>query len=131
MTYEDIAKWSIEHIPMGQFDTYEEWRNEVEQEFINTGHFFPKQVYALIEAEWNKYHAGKAEFPEPSEEEGKFVRERIAFRIEKFPQDLEFSPKQLANFTGENKNTVRRELQQLVEEGTLQRISRGRYRKAP
>lgn len=141
MTYKQIAQWSEQNVPMSQAENYQDWKNLCEQEFLNSGHFLPEGVYPLLERKWLKYHdtldigqeAG-IDLPEktisPPKPSGT-VRKRLATRIENFPSDLEFSPKQIAQFTGINKNTVRRELSEMIQQGTLQRISRGRYRLAP
>lgn len=138
MTYADIVNWCENNVPMGQAETVSEWLDMCEQEFLNAGHFLPEEVMPMLESRWNKRHPQR----EPQEEQfTKFERQqeatheavhsRLERRIDKFPQDLEFTPSQLSKFTGVNKNTTRRELQEFVAEGKLQRVSRGRYRLAP
>lgn len=143
MTYEDVANWIERNVPMGQAENYEDWFNMAEEEFLNSGHFLPEQTLPLIKKKWDKAHpttsSGQEEeiasrferFEQQADKQGLTKGELLERRISKFPEDLEFTPKQIAQFTGMNKNTVRRELQEFVEDGTLQRVGKGRYRKAP
>lgn len=141
MTYRDIANWAERNVPMNQADNYQEWKDMVEQEFLNAGHFLPQDVYPLLERKWLKSHdsldVGKEDTGIDLPQESITVKEyetigaNLSKRIDKFPSDLEFTPSQIAKFTGYNKNTVRRELQELVAEGKIQRIAKGRYRLAP
>jgi len=136
MTYQDIANWCERNVPMAGLTNYQEWKNMCEQEFLNAGHFMPEQVYPFLEKKWLKTHESLLDkekpIPEPEpipESVGK--QDKLFRRITLFPEDLEFTPKQVASFTGTNYNTTRRVLQELVTEGILQRIARGRYRLAP
>jgi len=129
MTYEDIANWAEEHIPQSQFNNYAEWKEAVESEFLNSGHFFPEQVYPLLQESWDKNHEEKQEPvylpPEPERTESA----KLFRRIDRLPQDVEFTPKQISSYSGVNYNTVRRELQEGVLSGELQRVRIGVYRK--
>lgn len=142
MTYADIVNWCENNVPMGQAETVSEWLDMCEQEFLNAGHFLPEEVMPMLESRWNKRHptTSSGQEEELSKRMERFDKEgshneaihnRLERRIDKFPQDLEFTPSQLSKFTGVNKNTTRRELQEFVAEGKLQRVSRGRYRLAP
>jgi hypothetical protein len=139
MTYQDIVNWCERNVPMGQAETFSEWLDMCEQEFLNAGHFLPEEVEPLLEKRWNRNHPTHTEeipsrferFEQERDREQETKGAILERRISKFPQDLEFTPSQISKFTGVNKNTTRRELQELVAEGKLQRVSRGRYRQAP
>jgi Fic family protein len=127
---------------MGQAENFQEWLNLCEQEFLNAGHFLPEECLPFIEKKWNKAHpstsSGEEEaiasrferFEQEREIEGITVSAKLERRIRKFPSDLEFTPKQISTFSGTNKNTTRRELQELTKKGTIVRVSRGRYKLA-
>lgn len=140
MTYQDVANWCEKNVPMGQAESVSDWISMCEQEFVNAGHFLPEEVLPLLQKKWSRAHPEERpqieesrfdKFEKEREKERITIGQKLERRIDKFPQDFEFSPIQLSKFTGVNKNTTRRELQELVAEGKLQRVSRGRYRQAP
>lgn len=138
MTYQDIANWAEKNVPMGQAEgSFSTWLGLIEAEFLNTGHFLPKEVNPLLEKKWlNKNDQleprGQEDIaPPPPPPEPQFIGDKLADKFSRLPTDIEFTPKQIAQWTGFNKNTVRRELQEFVADGTLQRIEKGRYRLAP
>lgn len=138
MTYNDIANWAEKNVPMNLAqESYSKWLGNVESEFLNSGHFLPKQVYPLLEKKWLTHNErlepkGKEDIaPPPPPPEPKTIGGQLNDRFDRLPSNIEFSPKQIAQWTGFNKNTVRRELQEFVAEGKLQRVGIGRYRLAP
>lgn len=138
MTYEDIVNWMENNLPI-QFagDSYAKWIGASEAEFLNAGHFLPKQIYKIAEKKWLKKHdrlepKGKEDIaPPPPPAEPRTIGGKLSDRFSRLPSGIEFTPTQITQWTGFNKNTVRRELQEFVAEGTLQRIERGRYRLSP
>ena len=137
MTYSDIINWGINNLPISwKGDSYSNWISELEREFLNSSHFLPNEIYPLAEKAWLKKHdrlepKDKEDIaPPPPPEEPKTIGGKLSSRFDRLPADIEFTPKQIANWTGFNKNTVRRELQEFVAEGRLQRIEKGRYRLA-
>jgi len=141
MTYEEIAQWAVETYKIELYDSYSDWHEDIEQDFLSQGHFFPsEQVDPLLEREWVKVkdvlEPDKPFPPVPPEprEPPKTVGEEYSRRFEKFPSDATFTPRQLHAFFGSkthNYNTLRRELSEFAQEGTLQRVKRGVYRIAP
>lgn len=138
MTYQDIANWSEKNIPMGFAEgSFSKWLGLVESEFLKSGHFLPKEVNKLLEKKWLAKNEqlepekDKDITPPPPPPEPTTIGENLSIRFDRLPEGIEFTPRQLAQWTGFNKNTIRRELQEFVAEGTLQRISKGRYRVAP
>jgi hypothetical protein len=137
MTYQDIANWAKKNVPMGLAEgSYSKWLGMVESEFLQSGHFIPKKAIPLIEKKWLSVNdqleiSGRDIAPPPPPPEPKLIRDDLESRFERLPSDIEFTPKQVSQWTGFNKNTIRREMQEAVERGTLQRISKGRYRLAP
>lgn len=133
MTYQDIANWCEKNVPMGQATDFNDWLSMCEEEFLNAGHFLPEESIVFIQKKWTKAHPDERITPPPPPRppDDLTISKKLQRRFEKFPQDLQFTPSQLAKFTGTNKNTIRRELQEFVADGTLQRVSRGRYRLAP
>ena len=138
MTYSDIVNWGKQNLPISyNGESYSKWIGELEANFLNSNHFLPNEVYQLAEKQWLKDHdalepKGKEDIaPPPPPPEPKNIRDRLEDRFDRLPSDIEFSPAQISKWTGFNKNTVRRELQEAVERGTLQRVAKGRYRLAP
>lgn len=135
MTYDDIINWAQKNLPI-EFNgnSYSKWIGRLESEFLNSGHFLPNQIYPLAEKRWLKSHdrlepKGQEDIaPPPPPPEPKTIGGQLSDRFDRLPSDIEFTPKQIAQWTGFNKNTVRRELQEFVNEGTLQRVAKGRYR---
>lgn len=136
MTYQDIVNWSEQNVPMGLAKgSFSKWLSLIDAEFLNSGHFLPKEVEPMLEKRWLKFHDTK-EVAEKGEEEPikepepprGTIGKQLDARFERLPSGIEFTPKQVASWTGFNKNTVRRELQEFTEQGRLQRTAKGRYR---
>jgi len=133
MTYQDIADWAEKNVPMGLAGgSFTKWLSMIDNEFLQSGHFLPHtEVDPLLEKRFLKHH----EKLEPSEEAPQEpqapkgnIGKRLSERFDRLPEGTEFTPKQISQYTGFNRNTVRRELQEFVAEGRLQRVSKGRYR---
>lgn len=134
MSYETIAQWAVDAYPPKMFNSYSEWHAEVERDFLSSNHFFPSnKVDPLLEKQWLRFHdrlepEREQEPVEDERPEARNVGQRISRTLERLPSDTEFTPAQMAKFTGLNKNTVRRELPEFVASGELQRVRRGVYR---
>lgn len=138
MTYKDIADWSEKNVPMAFAEgSFNKWLGLVEAEFLKSGHFLPKEVNELLEKKWLAKNEqlepvkGEDITPPPPPPEPATIGGKLSNRFDRLPVDTEFSISQITQWTGFNRNTIRRELSEFVAEGTLQRVSRGRYRVAP
>lgn len=139
MTYQDIANWCEKNVPMNQASSKSEWISMCEQEFLNSGHFLPEESIPFIEKKWELKHPDVKEDPQQTrieqfeqeqERTGFTKKELIQKKLISFPADIEFTPLQFSKFAGTNKNTTRREFQQLEREGFLTRTRKGVYKLA-
>lgn len=74
MTYDDIADWASDAYPPDNYDNFNEWLQDVANDFSNSGHFLPADAIEIMRNDWNDQKDIEDEFDEDSE----MIREQRA-----------------------------------------------------
>lgn len=124
MTYKDLLDWAISTYPPKMYNTFNEWFGDVKQNFLLDNKEFPDEMHEVMQDAWIEGNFGKLGTPPEDTRKSKkaktfnTIRELGIFR-NKDVYDINPNRKQAS---------VRRELQELVKEGRLERVSKGVYR---
>lgn len=125
MTYRDAANWAIENIPMNQFDSYEDWLDEVNKE-VNTPELLAEKEFTdMLQRAWENtigpIDKTKEDIEKEREEQQRIEQEQR--RIEQFeveeikePEIKEPTTKQIEHELERNLNPEQRSKDFLTQE---------------
>lgn len=123
--YEDLLDWIIEAYPPKAYrnEGFNAWLKDVKNNFLQDNKHFSDKIAEEMKTFWQDNNLGKIGTPEEDKRNIKraktfnSVREKGTFtnqQVYELNQDRKFA-------------SIRRELQELVKEGKLERIRRGVY----
>lgn len=126
--YEDLIDWIIDSYPPNQYakEGFFSWLKDVKNDFRESGHHFSTDIKDEMKQLWLDNEIGKLGKPEKEAE----VRQRYVTYNKLIDKDLAlFTTKETYDANPKRPQaSIRRELQELVKEGRIERIDRGVYR---
>ena len=123
--YEDLLDWIIEAYPPKAYskEGFNSWLKDVKNNFIQDGKHFSDTIAEEMKQFWLDNSLGKLGVPEKDTRETKTAKTFNSIR-----EQGTFTTKDVYEFNKDRKKpSIRRELQQLVKEGKLERIRAGVY----
>lgn len=122
--YEDLIDWITDTYPPNQYNTFNSWLSDVKLDFISSNHHFSDDIREEMLQFWKDNNLGELDTKQKMLE----VRQRNTTynRV----SDLGTFRLQDAYNTNTDrpKASIRRELQELVKEGKIERVRKGVYR---
>ena len=124
--YEDLLDWIIDAYPPKNYinEGFHSWLKDVKLDFHTSGHHFSEDIRDEMREFWINNHFGKMGYSEELPE----VRQRYK-TFNKLRESGVFTTQDAYNANPYRKQpSIRRELQELIKENKLERVSKGVYR---
>ena len=113
MTYETAINWAIEHIPMSEFDSFEDWYDQLQGEFQTPNLTNSEEFNSMAQRAWS--NSGRELDQQASDNEQEF-QEQEAEERQRQP-----TPRPIPQEPQEPESEIDRELPEpIAEEPTLQ-----------
>lgn len=134
--YEDLLDWIIESYPPTAYkrEGYFAWLKDVRRDFIKSGKHFSDDIAEEMKQFWIDNELGRLGIPEPDERKiGRAQTYNSMLELGTFNTQDVYGYNDARNIPSRYKSdtqfraSIRRELQELVKEGKLERVSRGVY----
>lgn len=123
--YEDLIDWIIDTYPPSMYakEGFNSWLKDVKKDFLNSGHHFSDDLKDEMRQFWIDNNLGK--LGTPDKDDRKINRAKTFNEVRELGL---FTTKDAYDYNQDRKQaSVRRELQELVKEGKIERVSRGVY----
>lgn len=123
--YEDLLDWIIEAYPPKAYskEGFNAWLKDVKKNFLDDGKHFSDDIAEEMKQFWIDNSFGKLGIPD--KDDRNINRAKTFNSIREFGT---FTTKDVYDYNQDRKqSSIRRELQELVREGKLERIRKGVY----
>lgn len=125
--YEDLIDWIIDAYDPQQYETFTDWLADVIADFKKSRHHFSNSIKEDMKGVW------EVNFPDRPIKKKKIDTEEFPQkRFETYNRIIDLGTFTTKDAFAENPNrpqsSIRRELQELVKEGKLERLEKGVYK---